>query len=111
MRGRDVGRTARCYIEIRETSGRAAANRRRVLSSDWASARSATGAALGAQGTANPLGQTGGTFLDGLLFAWEIHAPFALGFALLLPIGGLVLWWEGRSHGGAARLMSSSGGP
>jgi DHA1 family multidrug resistance protein-like MFS transporter len=69
-----------------------------------------TGAALGAQSTANGLGQTGGTLLGGLLFAWEMHGPFALGFVALLSIGGLVLWWDRRAQG-AARFRSSSAGP
>ena len=58
---------------------------------------SRTGAALGAQSTANGLGQTGGTILGGVLFAWQMHAPFALASVLLVPIGGLVLWWDRHS--------------
>ncbi len=53
----------------------------------------ATGAALGAQGTANGIGQTGGAILGGALFAWQMHAPFALAAVLLLPMSGFALWW------------------
>jgi DHA1 family multidrug resistance protein-like MFS transporter len=50
------------------------------------------GAALGAQSTANGIGQTAGTILGGLLFAWRMHVPFMLAAALLLPISAAVLW-------------------
>ena len=58
---------------------------------------SATGAAFGAQSTANGLGQTSGTIVDGALFVWPMHAPFAIASVLLLAIGRLVVWWERRS--------------
>lgn len=57
----------------------------------------ATGAALGVQSTANGVGQTLGTVLGGVLFAWQMHAPFALAAALLLPVSGLALWWGRRA--------------
>ncbi len=59
---------------------------------------SGTGAALGAQSTANGLGQTGGTIVGGALFVWQMHAPFAVASALLLAISALVFWWTRHSN-------------
>jgi len=51
-----------------------------------------TGAVLGIQNAANSLGQIGGSVLGGILFAWQVSAPYS--FAGIFLIGtGLVLAW------------------
>ena len=55
---------------------------------------SRTGAALGAQATANGIGQTGGAALGGILLAWNMHAPFFLAAALFVAVGAAVGWWN-----------------
>jgi MFS transporter, DHA1 family, multidrug resistance protein len=52
-----------------------------------------TGTVLGIQNTANSLGQVGGAMLGGVLFAWQVNAPY--GFAGVLLVGtGLLLGWR-----------------
>jgi MFS transporter, DHA1 family, multidrug resistance protein len=49
-----------------------------------------TGTVLGIQNAANSLGQVGGSMLGGILFAWQVSAPYS--FAGILLIGtGLLL--------------------
>jgi DHA1 family multidrug resistance protein-like MFS transporter len=62
---------------------------------------SRTGAALGAQGTANGLGQTGGAVLGGTLLAWKMSAPFVVAAAMFVAVGLLVGWrrWRAGSDG------------
>ncbi|MBD2605728.1 MFS transporter [Scytonema hofmannii FACHB-248] len=49
-----------------------------------------TGTVLGIQNAANSLGQVGGSMLGGILFAWQVNAPY--GFAGVLLVGtGLLL--------------------
>jgi DHA1 family multidrug resistance protein-like MFS transporter len=51
-----------------------------------------TGTVLGIQNAANSLGQIGGSALGGVLFAWQVSAPYS--FAGILLVGtGLVLTW------------------
>ena len=54
-----------------------------------------TGTVLGIQNTANSLGQVGGAMLGGVLFAWQVNAPY--GFAGVLLVGtGLLMGWRVR---------------
>ncbi len=45
-----------------------------------------TGAARGAQGAANSLGQFAGPGVGGILFAWQTTAPYAFGSAFLFSV-------------------------
>lgn len=53
-----------------------------------------TGAVLGIQNAANSLGQVGGTVFGGLLFAWQINAPYVFAGAFLLAVGILSGWQQ-----------------
>ncbi len=56
-----------------------------------------TGTVLGIQNAANSLGQVGGSMLGGVLFAWQVSAPY--GFAGVLLVGtGLLLGWMKHQH-------------
>ena len=56
-----------------------------------------TGIVLGIQNTANSLGQVGGAMLGGVLFAWQVNAPY--GFAGVLLVGtGLLLGWRQKDR-------------
>ena len=56
-----------------------------------------TGTVLGIQNTANSLGQVGGAMLGGVLFAWQVNAPY--GFAGVLLVGtGLLLSWRQKDR-------------
>lgn len=55
------------------------------------------GAALGVQNAANSLGQTAGPLLGGVLFIWQINAPYLLTGALLVTVALLIGW--GLIHG------------
>ena len=61
---------------------------------------SRTGAALGAQATANGIGQTGGAALGGMLLAWKMHAPFLLAATLFVAVGVWIGWWHWHSRAG-----------
>lgn len=50
------------------------------------------GASLGIQNAANSLGQAGGPLLGGVLFIWQINAPYLFGGALLLGLALLIAW-------------------
>ena len=50
------------------------------------------GAALGVQNAANSLGQTAGPLLGGVLFIWQINAPYLLTGALLVTVALLIGW-------------------
>ncbi len=50
------------------------------------------GASLGLQNAANSLGQAGGPLLGGLLFIWQINAPYVFSGAVLLSLA-LVIGW------------------
>lgn len=62
-----------------------------------------TGAALGVQSVANSLGQFVGPVLGGVLFGWDVGAPFFLTGSLLV-LTGLVMVW-------VSSLARSSGYP
>ena len=51
------------------------------------------GASLGVQNAANSLGQAGGPLLGGLLFIWQINAPYLVSGAELLSLA-LVIGWK-----------------
>ena len=50
------------------------------------------GASLGVQNAANSLGQAGGPLLGGLLFVWQINAPYVLSGALLIAVALGIAW-------------------
>ena len=53
---------------------------------------SRVGAALGIQNAANSLGQASGPLLGGVLFIWQINAPYLLTGALLVVVALIVAW-------------------
>ena len=60
------------------------------------------GASLGIQNAANSLGQAGGPLLGGVLFIWQMSAPYLLSGAVLLALA-LAIGWKaiGRRNGSA----------
>ncbi len=50
------------------------------------------GASLGIQNAANSLGQAGGPLLGGVLFIWQINAPYLLSGALLIAFALVIAW-------------------
>jgi DHA1 family multidrug resistance protein-like MFS transporter len=60
------------------------------------------GASLGAQNAANSLGQAGGPLLGGVLFIWQINAPYVFSGAVLLALAVGIVWRTlvGRRRGG-----------
>ena len=61
------------------------------------------GASLGVQNAANSLGQAGGPLLGGVLFIWQINAPYLLSGALLIAFA-LVIGWKAMDRQREARL-------
>jgi DHA1 family multidrug resistance protein-like MFS transporter len=61
------------------------------------------GASLGAQNAANSLGQASGPLLGGLLFIWQINAPYLLSGAVLLALA-FVIGWKALDRQREARL-------
>lgn len=57
------------------------------------------GAALGIQNAANSLGQAVGPLLGGVLFIWQINAPYWLSGAVLLALGSMIGWKVMHGHG------------
>jgi DHA1 family multidrug resistance protein-like MFS transporter len=51
-----------------------------------------SGAALGVQNAVNSLGQAGGPLLGGVLFIWQINAPYVLSGALLIVVASVIAW-------------------
>ena len=51
-----------------------------------------TGTVLGIQNAANSLGQVGGSMLGGVLFAWQVSAPYSFAGVLLVGTGFLLGW-------------------
>jgi DHA1 family multidrug resistance protein-like MFS transporter len=72
---------------------------------------SRTGAALGAQATANGIGQAGGAAIGGMLLAWRMHAPFFVAATLFVAVGVWVgLWhWSARAERPALAASSADG--
>jgi len=50
------------------------------------------GASLGIQNAANSLGQAGGPLLGGVLFVWQMNAPYVLSGALLVTVALGIGW-------------------
>lgn len=50
------------------------------------------GASLGVQNAANSLGQASGPLLGGLLFIWQINAPYLFSGAVLLALALIIGW-------------------
>jgi DHA1 family multidrug resistance protein-like MFS transporter len=61
------------------------------------------GASLGIQNAANSLGQAGGPLLGGVLFIWQINAPYLFSGAVLLALA-LVIGWKALNRQSEARL-------
>ena len=61
------------------------------------------GASLGAQNAANSLGQASGPLLGGVLFIWQINAPYLLSGAVLLALA-FVIGWKALDRQREARL-------
>jgi DHA1 family multidrug resistance protein-like MFS transporter len=61
------------------------------------------GASLGVQNAANSLGQAGGPLLGGVLFIWQINAPYLLSGALLIALA-MVIAWKALNRKREARL-------
>lgn len=60
------------------------------------------GASLGIQNAVNSLGQAGGPMLGGVLFIWQINAPYLLSGALLLALALGIGWKVIGGRGGLA---------
>jgi hypothetical protein len=50
------------------------------------------GASLGIQNAANSLGQASGPLLGGVLFIWQINAPYLFSGAVLLALALIIGW-------------------
>jgi DHA1 family multidrug resistance protein-like MFS transporter len=61
------------------------------------------GASLGIQNAANSLGQAGGPLLGGVLFIWQINAPYLFSGAVLLALA-LAIGWKALDRQSEARL-------
>jgi len=61
------------------------------------------GASLGILNAANSLGQAGGPLLGGVLFLWQVNAPYLLSGALLVSLA-LVIGWKALGTQAEARL-------
>ena len=61
------------------------------------------GASLGIQNAANTLGQAGGPLLGGVLFVWQVNAPYLLSGALLVLLA-LIIGWKAMDRQGEASL-------
>ena len=61
------------------------------------------GASLGVQNAANSLGQASGPLLGGVLFIWQVNAPYLLSGAVLLTLA-FVIGWKALLRQREARL-------
>jgi len=61
------------------------------------------GASLGIQNAANSLGQAGGPLMGGVLFVWQVNAPYLLSGALLVALA-FVIGWKAMDKRREARL-------
>jgi DHA1 family multidrug resistance protein-like MFS transporter len=59
------------------------------------------GASLGVQNAANSLGQAVGPLLGGVLFIWQINAPYLFSGAVLLALALAIGWKAMDRHRGA----------
>jgi DHA1 family multidrug resistance protein-like MFS transporter len=50
------------------------------------------GTALGAQNAANSLGQASGPLVGGVLFVWQMNAPYVISGGALVAIALLIGW-------------------
>ena len=66
------------------------------------------GASLGIQNAANSLGQAIGPLLGGVLFIWQINAPYVLSGALLIALA-LGIAWKAVAGRGVDELEEVSG--
>ena len=57
-----------------------------------------TGTVLGIQNAANSLGQVGGSMLGGVLFAWQVSAPYSFAGFLLIGTGLMLGWMQKHQH-------------
>ncbi|MEG4334770.1 hypothetical protein QUB40_22955 [Microcoleus sp. AT9_A2] len=57
-----------------------------------------TGTVLGIQNAANSLGQVGGSMLGGVLFAWQVSAPYSFAGVLLMGTGLMLGWMQKHQH-------------
>lgn len=57
-----------------------------------------TGTVLGIQNAANSLGQVGGSMLGGVLFAWQVSAPYSFAGVLLVGTGLMLGWTQKPQH-------------
>ncbi|MEG5063071.1 MFS transporter [Microcoleus sp. B3-A4] len=57
-----------------------------------------TGTVLGIQNAANSLGQVGGSMLGGVLFAWQVNAPYGFAGVLLMGTGLMLGWMQKHQH-------------
>ncbi len=57
-----------------------------------------TGTVLGIQNAANSLGQVGGSMLGGVLFAWQVSAPYSFAGFLLMGTGLMLGWMQKHQH-------------
>ncbi len=55
------------------------------------------GASLGIQNAANSFGQAGGPLLGGVLFIWQINAPYLLSGAVLVALA-LAIGWKAQDR-------------
>lgn len=66
------------------------------------------GASLGIQNAVNSLGQAGGPLIGGVLFIWQINAPYFLSGALLVALASVIGWKVIAGRGGVAELEEVS---
>ena len=66
------------------------------------------GASLGIQNAANSLGQAGGPLLGGVLFIWQVNAPYLFGGGVLLALAVVIAWHVIATRHAARREQETS---